>query len=240
MALSTWWASDQVPAYPAMPGFQAGPASELHTLARVNGLTVDEILSRCRDGHRPYLAWYEEEPAAYGWVACHSASIGELDLTFRLPVGHRYLWDFGTLPEYRGRGVYPRLLQTILAREAEQADAFWIIHALENLPSGAGIEKAGFTPVGQLSFTLDGGVGLQPYDDLHRAQVGAILLGVELIDTILSPCWCCGSVSEQHCGPKEAEACWPPIRPDTAGICTCAIPTRSGADLYATQSQKRR
>jgi hypothetical protein len=124
-------------------------------------------------------------------------------------------------------GIYPRLLQAILHQERTQAHRFWIIHAPENLPSGAGIDKAGFEPVGQLSFTVDGGVGLQPFDDLERAQAGAKLLGVPLIDAILSPCWCCGGSSLHRCGVAETLSCWPPIRPDSISACTCAMPVWS-------------
>jgi hypothetical protein len=73
------------------------------------------------------------ESVAYGWVADAGAAIGELDVAFRLEANDRYLWDFVTLPAWRGRGVYPHLLQAIL--RAEEGGRFWIINAPENVAS---------------------------------------------------------------------------------------------------------
>jgi GNAT superfamily N-acetyltransferase len=112
----------------------------------------------------------------YGWVATREASIGELNLVFPITADSRYLWDFATLPDWQGKGLYPRLLQAIV--QAERAERFWIIHAPENLPSGAGIHKAGFQAVGQLSFQHDNSLGLIPFELPERARIGAALLGV--------------------------------------------------------------
>src|SRR5262249_35635739 len=49
---------------------------------------------------------------------------------------------------WRGLGIYPRLLQAILAREAGEAQRFWIGHVRENRASGRGIVKAGFGTIG--------------------------------------------------------------------------------------------
>lgn len=227
MALSTWWHTDPLPTFPNQPGFLAKPVEDYELLARINQITLLEVHARRFSGHKPFMAYLDGQPAAYGWVAAKEAKIGELGLTFSLPIEHRYLWDFATLPAFRGKGMYPRLLQAILLNELPAAEYFWIIHAPENLPSGIGIDRAGFKPVGQLSFQLDGSVGLQPFDDLLRAQMGASLMGVPLIDTILSPCWCCGGAAEHHCGPEEALACWPPLNPASLSPCTCAVPIRS-------------
>ena len=226
MALSTWWKTDALPQFPPLRGFSVQLAVNDDLLAQVNRLSLQEVQARKGSGHRPYLAIVDGQPASYGWVATREASIGELNLAFNLPPNYRYLWDFATLPAFRGNGLYPRLLQAIIHAEMPSAEYFWIIHAPENLPSGVGIDRAGFEPVGQLSFRLDGGVGLQPFDNLPRAEMGAALLGVPLIDAILSPCWCCGGATEQHCGVVEAEACWPPVNPAVLPSCSCAIPVK--------------
>jgi GNAT superfamily N-acetyltransferase len=153
------------------------------------------------------------KPVTYGWVATSRASIGELALTFPLPSTDRYLWDFATLPEWQGRGLYPRLLQGIV--QAEAAERFWIIHAPENLPSGTGMSKAGFQPVGQLSFRHDGEVGLIPLGASDRAEAGAALLGVALVADDLSPCWRC----------VDAVVCTCRLNPET---CSCAVGVRPG------------
>ena len=170
MSLSTYWIEDAFSPLPALPGFDVVIDLDLHDLTGINRISPSEGRTRLDDGHLPYVARMEGQPVSYGWVATRTASIGELDLTFELPPDDRYLWDFATLPDWQGRGFYPRLLQTILERESKNAKRFWIIHAPENLPSGAGMYKAGFEYVGQLSFTTDGNVGLAPFPDFDRTH----------------------------------------------------------------------
>ena len=196
MSLSTYWSGDNLSPLPALPGFDVAIDFDLHDLTGINRISPSEGRARLNDGHLPYVARMEGQPVSYGWMATRTASIGELDLTFELPSDDRYLWDFATLPAWQGRGLYPRLLQTILERERKNAERFWIIHAPENLPSGAGMYKAGFDYVGQLSFTTDGSVGLAPFlDSIDRARSGANLLSVPLIDLVLAPCWHCGGMA---------------------------------------------
>lgn len=224
MALATWWVPDPLPDLRPLPGFQAALAADDVELARLNDIPLAEVQARRQRGHRPYIGYMDGTPAAYGWVATREASIGELGLTFTLPREDRYLWDFATGPAWQGRGIYPQLLRTILAQEPA-ATRFWIIHAPENLPSGAGMHKAGLVPVGRLSFRADGGVGLAPLGPRERAQAGAALLGVPLVETVLSPCWRCGGAVEETGTTIGGESCWPREAPETAA-CVCAIQVR--------------
>jgi hypothetical protein len=114
------------------------------------------------------------------------------------------------------------LLQSILEQEIQNAKRFWIIHAPENLPSGAGMGKAGFEFVGQLSFTPDGKVGLAPYSDsTKRARIGADLLQVPTIESILAPCWRCGGMVAKQADETEAASCWP-LKQSNGSECCCA------------------
>jgi GNAT superfamily N-acetyltransferase len=81
------------------------------------------------------MGYIDRTAVTCGWAATREAPIGELNLVFPIAADSRYLWEFATLPEWQGRGLYPRLLQAIV--QAERAERFWIIHAPENLPSGA-------------------------------------------------------------------------------------------------------
>ena len=229
MALATWWRNDPLPVFAHVPGFRARLAGDDHELSQLNGLSLLEVRARREGGHRPYVGYIYGEPVTYGWVAMRAASIGELSLTFRLPATDRYLWDFATRPEWQGRGLYPRLLAAIVESESRTAQRLWIIHSPENLPSGAGMSKAGFTSVGQLSFQVDGSVGLAAYDEaLPRATVGARLLGVPLVDTVLAPCWCCGATIEQRISEASADSCWPPRSPAHVSQCSCAVTVKPG------------
>lgn len=222
MALATWWRGDTLPALSLLPGFRVEASRDEHLIAQINQLAQHEVRRRIHTGHQPYLAYLQQTPVGYGWMATQDASIGELGLHFALPATERYLWDFATLPEWQGYGIYPRLLQGILTQQAPTVERVWIIHAPENSPSGAGMTKAGLLPIGQLSFRSDGGVGLAPLESPERAQAGAALLGIPLIERVLAPCWRCGGATHAHSTVVGADTCWPPLRP-TAHSCTCAI-----------------
>lgn len=212
MALATWWISDPMTNLTPLPEFQVGITPNDVQLAAINRISVTEVEQRRQAGHLPYVGYLNETAVTYGWVATHKASIGELNLEFAIPADSRYLWDFATLPEWQGRGLYPRLLQAIV--KAEQAKHYWVIHAPENLPSGAGMQKAGFQSVGQLSFQQNGSLGLIPIEQPERARVGAALLGVPLIEAGLSPCWRCVDQVVCTCQ-RDPESC------------SCAIAIRS-------------
>jgi GNAT superfamily N-acetyltransferase len=222
MALSTWWHGDALPTLSLLPGFHVAASRDVAQIAQVTRLDRDEVQRRLQTGHQPYLAFIAQAAVGYGWMAMQEAAIGELDLAFVLPPAERYLWDFATLPAWQGYGIYPRLLQSILTLAALPVEHIWIIHAPENTPSGVGMTKAGLMPVGQLSFRLDGGVGLAPLGGLERAQTGAALLGIPLIESVLAPCWRCGGAEPTPVTTVDDPACWPPLRPTTTR-CTCAI-----------------
>lgn len=217
MALATWWASDTLMDLTPLADFQVRRATDDAQLATINHLTMAEVAQRRRAGHFPYIGYMAETAVTYGWVATRQAAIGELNLVFPIPADSRYLWDFATLADWQGRGLYPRLLQEIV--QAEQAERFWILHAPENLPSGAGMQKAGFQAVGQLSFQRDNSLGLIPFGNPERARIGAALLGVELIESGLRPCWRC--VDQVVCTCQldpENCSCAVAIRPNRASI----------------------
>lgn len=189
MALATWWVSDPLLDLTPLSDFHVALAADDAQLATINRITVAEVEQRRRAGHLPYMGYMGETAVTYGWVATREASIGELSLVFPIAAESRYLWDFATLPDWQGKGLYPRLLQAIL--QAERAERFWIIHAPENLPSGVGMKKAGFQAVGQLSFQPDNSLGLIPFELAERARIGAALLEIPVIESGLSPCWRC-------------------------------------------------
>ena len=214
MALATWWASDRWMDLTPLANFHVRLATDDAQLATINQISGAEVAQRRHGGHLPYVGYMDETAVTYGWVATREASIGELNLVFPIATDSRYLWDFATLPAWQGRGLYPRLLQGIV--QAERAERFWIIHAPENLPSGAGMQKAGFQAVGQLSFQRDNSLGLIPFGNAERARIGAALLGVELIEDGLSPCWRC----------VDQVACTCRLDPEN---CSCAVAIRANA-----------
>jgi GNAT superfamily N-acetyltransferase len=182
-------------------------------MAALQGRAVDEIERRFASGHHAYVAYWEGEPAAWGWSATRIAEIGELSATFEIPLRERYLWNFVTLPTHRGRGIYPRLLHRIMEIESAEAERFWIAFAPENHASAKGIEKAGFTVVAELSFASDGApavAGLIP----GGGALAERLLGIAEADSVAA-CWRCiraGKSAERAC--REGACCCDYQRPE--------------------------
>jgi GNAT superfamily N-acetyltransferase len=174
------WPGDPLPALPSLPGFVAAPAEDDRTLAVLAGIDLAEVAARRRAGNQPYLARLDGEPVALGWSTGTVVEIGELALAFTLPPGNRYLWGFETAPAWRGRGLYPRLLQAILRAEGDEICA-WIGHEPDNTASSRGIIKAGFRCVGHVFRTPAGTVLVTPTGPLERARAGAALLGATLL-----------------------------------------------------------
>lgn len=225
MALATWWYGDPTPLLPPITNFYAGPSGDAALLARLTQLDVESIQARIGDAHVPYVAWLDDNPVAYGWAATQTAHVGELDLHIALPRRGRYLWDFKTLPAWRGRGIYPHLLQTILAAEATYADRFWIIAAPENRASAAGIAKAGFQTVANLSFQHDGQPRLIPVDSGSRIRAAEDLLKTPLLkaDELTAPCWHCVIKAQQAGATMTAVSCWESRAFDALAhsVCSC-------------------
>ncbi len=215
MVLATWWYEDGQPQLQLGKEVTVESPAEAGDICQIAGIPVDEFSRRQETGNRPYLARINGEAVSYGWVATRQASIGELSLEFELASGHRYLWDFGTVPRFRGRGLYPRLLAEIIRRECPPATRLWIIHAPENLPSGVGMARAGFVPAAELSLDRQGNVMLAPLGNQPQVDAACELLGLPLVGDDLDPCWSCGGCS---CTQTDS----PP------GTCCCTIvPSKS-------------
>lgn len=175
-----WWRGDALPLVPQPDGVELDPAPDERAVAALSGLDVAGLRSRAQRGHRPYIAHLDGEPVGIGWSAAVEASIGELGITMRMPPANRYLWDFVTPPRWRGRGIYPWLLQQILLHEAE-VERFWVGHDLDNVASGRGIAKTGFQVVGEVYLLDDSrAVLVAQAGELDRARAAAALLGMPL------------------------------------------------------------
>jgi GNAT superfamily N-acetyltransferase len=189
MTIATRHRDDRMPMIETLPGLTVSIEPSAERMAWLQGRDVEAIARRHTAGHRAYVARVDDEPAAWGWVATREAEIGELGLVLRLPADERYLWNFVTLAAFRGRGIYPRLLQAILREEQHTARRFWIAYAPENRASATGIRRAGFTTIAELSFAADGRVALKSITD-GGAAASARLLSVREAEAV-TPCWRC-------------------------------------------------
>ncbi|MDB4893376.1 MAG: GCN5-related N-acetyltransferase [Gemmatimonadetes bacterium] len=181
---------DPMPVLPELRSLSTERVNDVAQMSLLQGRGADEIARRFDAGHRAYVALLNDAPAAWGWVATRTASIGELGTTFTLPEGDRYLWNFVTLPSHRGLGVYPRLLQAIVRSESDEAERFWIAYAPENHASGSGITKAGFVALADMSFDRVGRPSLRALQP-GGAMLASQVLGLPETTEALTPCWRC-------------------------------------------------
>jgi GNAT superfamily N-acetyltransferase len=182
MPFASWWRGDPLPALPQTPGLTVRRVTRWDEAQQVTGLTEDRVVARYEDGNALYAAFLDEQPAGYGWLARQTGRIDELRLVFELPHAELYLWDFVTLPAFRGRGVYPQLLQAIIRAE-DGISRFWIGYEGRNLASARGIEKAGFRVVGDLVVRDGQLTGLTVSDPGERGQAFAALMGLPVLAT---------------------------------------------------------
>jgi GNAT superfamily N-acetyltransferase len=181
---------DPTPAMTPISGLVVRRERDAAFMAALQARSESEMAARFAAGHRAYVALMDGQPGAWGWVATRTAEIGELGTTFTVPAGERYLWNFATLESYRGRGIYPRLLDAIVRAESREAERFWIAYAPENHASGSGIRKAGFVALAELSFSADGSPALRAMLPGGAAAASRVL-GLPEARESLSQCWRC-------------------------------------------------
>ena len=105
------------------------------------------VRQRFSAGKHCYAARIENALATYGWVTFDQENIGELGLNIHLAPGDAYIWDCATLPAYRGQRLYAALLSYVLRALHDMGlRRAWIGADADNLPSQAGMVRAGFRP----------------------------------------------------------------------------------------------
>jgi GNAT superfamily N-acetyltransferase len=196
--------ADPTPTLAPLAGLVVRRERNASVMATLQRRSQSDIQRRFDAGHRAYVAFLHDAPAAFGWVATESAEIGELASTFAIPRGERYLWNFVTLESYRGLGIYPRLVDAIVRAESREAARFWIAYAPENHASGSGIRKAGFTALAELSFDDQGRPALRPLVP-GAARIVSRLLGLPEAQAALTPCWRCVRAGRgvMYCAPGK-------------------------------------
>ncbi len=181
MPFATWWRGDPLPDLPPQPTFAAERSQDISLIARLTELPESVVATRFQHGHHPYLAVIDEQPAAYGWVATQQGGISELHFSFNVADYAIYLWDFLTLPAWRGRGIYPHLLQEII-RQEQMIERFWIGFAPGNDASEHGIRKAGFEVVGDFVIASDMRIaGLTLFNTSVHARASSAFFNLPVI-----------------------------------------------------------
>jgi len=193
MSLYTISSLASLPTIKKPAGLRIEESTDVTLLATMGETTVEEVIKRLANNHSAFVTYFHDQPAAFGWMARSKANIGELNHELILPEGNRYLWNFRTLADFRGLGIYPALLQYIINYESKSANQFWIIHAPENKSSLSGIVKAGFVYAGKLytdangAATLESNTLAETYRDILES------MDIQVSDETGASCWNCSS-----------------------------------------------
>ncbi len=193
MSLYTFSRSDKPTPVKIPAGLKMELSTDIRLLSIIGNTTREEVTKRLANDNRAFVAFINNQPAAFGWMARDHAKIGELNHEFILPTGNRYLWNFRTLEAYRGLGIYPALLQYILQNAGADANRFWIIHAPENNASLKGIQKAGFEYVGKLYLDEDNKATIEYNDTALTFKEELEYMDISLSPQTASSCWNCSS-----------------------------------------------
>ena len=140
----TWWRGDDLPALPPLRDLHCRRVDDVQLLAGLCNVGPQAIETRLAMENNAYVAFLQDQAVAYGWTAAKTIGVADAGIEWPLTPPDRGLWDFATLEPWRGRGIYPRLLQAILRSEEAEAERFWIGHRADNPASKYGIMKAGF------------------------------------------------------------------------------------------------
>jgi hypothetical protein len=88
---------------------------------------------------------------SFGWVTYQDRTVGPFQLAE--VSGRAFLYNFHTLEECRGRGLYPALLLAMRhVLGGEKVTEFFIDIEARNAASARGIEKGGFVLVAEVAF----------------------------------------------------------------------------------------
>ncbi len=106
---------------------------------------LDQYRQRFASGTRAWIGMDDDRVAFSSWVEEHRLYIDELHSTWKLAPPDAVVYDVVTMPEYRGRGIYPDALRRLCGRLAEEGlRHLWIYAEEKNESSLRGIAKADF------------------------------------------------------------------------------------------------
>ncbi|KPK62838.1 hypothetical protein AMJ83_09525 [candidate division WOR_3 bacterium SM23_42] len=104
--------------------------------------TAEERVAR---GEKIFVAYYQKNPIAYLFASTGDCWIGEIEDWLVIDPDEIYLYDAFTSPEYRGRGIYPLLINRAAGYFRNRSYRYTMIFATgSNTESIRGIEKCGF------------------------------------------------------------------------------------------------
>src|SRR3954447_17317680 len=94
MSLYTISNLDKLPTVKIPAGLKIEVSTDAALLSKLGNTTVEEVLKRLSNNHLAFVAYINNTPASFGWMAITKARIGELNHEFSLPIR---IGTYGTL-----------------------------------------------------------------------------------------------------------------------------------------------
>jgi GNAT superfamily N-acetyltransferase len=156
----TLWALETADGLPPVHQVQPGAEFTVVDIKNIDGLAIamnlpnsNVIHQRLQGKRRCFSLQIAGEIVTYGWVSLGAEYVGELERQFHLNDEEAYVWDCGTIPAWRGNGLYTLLLGHIIYQlHSEGVPLIWIGASRKNRPSVQGIASAGFRQVVDLTY----------------------------------------------------------------------------------------
>ena len=124
-----------------------------------------------------WTAQLDNRIVSYCWATRDPVEIGEIRCRIHPRVDEIYFYDAFTFPEYRGRNLYPALLQRMLEHSREVGLRRALIFVLsDNMASIRGVEKAGFKEFQRVTYCTFLGLGRYLYRPRLPETAGVDLL----------------------------------------------------------------
>jgi L-amino acid N-acyltransferase YncA len=164
------WAGENLPEIIAgcRMSIRKGSIDDLELIAgfygySVNTRDVEKFRKRVENGSIPYLAFCGKTIVHIAWLSKKSnVEIPEVESCVQIGAGHAYIDRCNTAESFRGKNIYPAVLQKIIEDVKKQGiTAVYIACAKSNKASFRGILKAGFRPC--MSITTIRLLGWKPF-----------------------------------------------------------------------------
>jgi ribosomal protein S18 acetylase RimI-like enzyme len=150
------------PALPAAPGLEwmhvgdgtRGDLRAVDQAMRLAGEPPGLVPPRFAQGDQ-FFAWRRADGAvaAFGWMTRSNRVVASVRLADA--AGRGFLYNFHTLPAFRGHGLYPALLRGIRHQLGRERFTHLVVDArTSNAASTKGIQQAGFRPVLRIDHLL--------------------------------------------------------------------------------------
>ena len=120
--------------------------------------------ARLDRGEQFWTAQQDDRIVSYIWATKASVEIGEIYAVVRPREDEIYLYDAFTFDAYRGRNLYPAVLQQILVHGRKTGLRRALIFVLsDNIASIRGVKKAGFKEFQRVTYSTTFGFGRYRY-----------------------------------------------------------------------------